>query len=292
MPFTVDLLQWQINAMEEISAKDRDVALKHLSKIKGRSNVMKNYRGKLLGIGRMNLIENKIKEEIKLQEFINSNKDLSKKYGTVIGDIRKIYEEKAETAEFNMLLSSFNYSSDLLSIANNIYRGAHELQKDDVERESAYMDRNIDMTKKKISLQLDDYYAPSDKVLFKNHLERVINLPDEQRFQVVDDMFEGENAIKQINNYVDHIYTKSKLSDKDYVFDLFGKTPEEIEAVDDPFIQLAVKFYPYYQKQKEISEARKGTLDKLYAKLIDVKKDFLGTEFVPDANRTLRLTYG
>jgi len=292
MPFIVDYFQWPINALEEISAIDRDIALKHLSKIKWRSNVMKNYRGKLLGIGRMNLISNKIEEEKALQEFIESDKKLSKKYGTVIEDIKSEYTQKAEVAEFNMLLSYFVYASDLLSIADKIYSGAHELLKNDVERESAYMDRNLEMTKKKISLQLKDFYAPSDKILLKNHIERVVNLPETQKFQVIQDMFQGENINEQIDEYVNKIYAETKLSDEDYVFELFGKTPDEIEEVDDPFIQLAVKFYPYFEKQKEISKARKGALDKLYAKLIDVKKEFLGTEFVPDANGTLRLTYG
>ena len=118
------------------------------------------------------------------------------------------------------------------------------------------------------------------------------NLPTGQSFMVVNDMFGGENTKEQIEEYVNEVYANTNLSDEAYVFELFGKSPQEIEAIDDPFIQLAIKFYPYYQKQKEISKGQKGALDILYAKLIDVKKEFLGTDFIPDANGTLRLTYG
>ena len=60
----------------------------------------------------------------------------------------------------------------------------------------------------------------------------------------------------------------------------------------DPFILLAEALHPEYQRLKKIQDERKGALDELYAKLIDVKKMFLKKDFIPDANRTLRLTYG
>jgi hypothetical protein len=62
--------------------------------------------------------------------------------------------------------------------------------------------------------------------------------------------------------------------------------------MNDPFIKLAEALYPTYQKLKETQKTRKGALDELYALLIDVKKQFLKKDFIPDANRTLRLTFG
>ncbi len=320
MPFVAELYDWQINAMEKISAENRDIALKHLSKIKGRSNTMKNYRGKLLGIRRMNLIDNKIEEEIKLQEFINSDRKRKNEYGTILDKLNEIYEEARGNAERSLVLSYLRRSSNLLSFAYTLYEGAIELQKDDVEREYSYMNRNLDMTKKRMSLSVQDFYAESDKILFKNLLDRATNLPLHQRISVIDELLYGNDIshlesitnnsphdhtdisprgetkkgdyIEQIDNFVDDAYNKSQLANEEYLLELFGKTPEEIKAIDDPFIQLAVELYPLYQEQKEIGKTRKGALDQLYAKLIDVKKEFMGSEFVPDANGTLRLTYG
>ncbi|MFC1536178.1 S46 family peptidase, partial [Candidatus Neomarinimicrobiota bacterium] len=292
MPFIVDLYEWQINALEEISAENRDVSLKHLSKIKGRSNTMKNYRGKLLGIGRMNLIDDKIEEEQRLQEFIKSDRKLKKEYGTVLDELNDIYEEMKETTERSLVLSYFRPSSELLTFAYTLYEGAIELQKDDVERESAYMNRNLDMTKKRMSLTAKDFYAPSDKILFKNLIERAANLPLHQRISIIDELFSEGEINGQIDEFIENAYSKSQLAEEKYLLELFGKTPEEIKAIDDPFIQLAVELYPLYQEQKEIGKTRKGALDQLYSKLIDVKKEFMGSEFVPDANGTLRLTFG
>ncbi len=320
MQFVAELYEWQINAMEEISAENRDIELKHLSKIKGRSNTMKNYRGKLLGIRRMNLIDNKIEEEIKLQEFINSDTKREKEYGTVLDELNDIYKETKENSERSLILGYLRRSSNLLSYAYTLYEGAIELQKDDVERESAYMNRNIDMTKKRLSLTAKDFYAESDKILFKNMLERSANLPLHQRISVIDELLYGNDVshsklitnnsphdptdispqgetkrgeyIEQIDAFIENAYSKSQLAGEEYLLELFGKTPDEIRAIDDPFIQFAIELYPLYQEQKEIGKTRKGALDQLYSKLIDVKKEFMGSEFVPDANGTLRLTYG
>lgn len=292
MPFVVDLYQWQINAMEEISATDRDIALKHLSKIKGRSNVMKNYRGKLLGISRLDLIEKKKAEEDELQKFINADKKRKKEYGTILKDIGKIYEEMEKTADHSLVWSYFKYSSDLLPVAYTIYEGSIELQKEDVDRESMYMNRNLDMTKKRISLRLKDFYAQSDKLLLKDMIKRAANLPLSKKVQVFDEMFADGELENQIDSYIEEMYDSSRIDQEEYVMELFGKSPEEISKINDPFIQLAIKLFPYYQEQKEINKERKGALDQLYVKLIDVKKEFMGAEFIPDANSTLRLTYG
>jgi hypothetical protein len=60
----------------------------------------------------------------------------------------------------------------------------------------------------------------------------------------------------------------------------------------DPFIELSEALFPTYQKLKEAQKAREGAFGHLHGQLIDVKKQFLQKEFIPDANRTLRLTFG
>ena len=292
MPFVAELYEWQINALEEISVGNRDVALKNLSKIKGLSNTMKNYRGKLLGISRMNLINNKIEEEVELQKFINSESKRKYEYGNILEELNEIYDEIKTNADRSLVLSYFRRSSELLTFAYILYEGAIELQKEDVEREYGYMNRNLDMTKKRISLTAKDFYAPADKILFKNMIERATNLPLHQRISVIDELFAGGEINEQIDEFIENAYNKSQLANEEYLLELFGKSPEEIKAIDDPFIQLVVELYPLYQEQKEIGKTRKGALDQLYAKLIDVKKEFMGSDFVPDANGTLRLTYG
>ena len=51
---------------------------------------------------------------------------------------------------------------------------------------------------------------------------------------------------------------------------------------------LMLETAPFREEQKR----REGNLNKLMADYVAVKEQFLATNFIPDANSTLRLTFG
>ena len=55
---------------------------------------------------------------------------------------------------------------------------------------------------------------------------------------------------------------------------------------------LAIDLAPLQQELREVRARRSAELSRLSALLIDVKQKYLQKDFVPDANSTLRLTYG
>lgn len=293
MPYVVQWYQWQIDLMQKMGESDRAVMLKHLSRIKGLSNTEKNYRGKLIGLNRLKLVDHKRKEEKALQQFIDADPERKMKYGTLLSDIGAIYQEMRDEAGRSLVLGYLLRSSNLLNYAYRIYEASIERGKKDVERESAYMDRNFDRTKQRLFLSLKDYYEPTDKIIFKEMLMRAAALPEEQKIPAINEILKGQsNAEAVIDKFIENAYKSSNLANEDFLKDALNKKPKQIEKLDDPFVKLAVQLYPTYQERKEKSEARRGAIDKLYAELIDIKKEFLAKDFVPDANGTLRLTYG
>ncbi len=293
MPYVVQWYQWQIDLMQKTGESDRAVMLKHLSRIKGLSNTEKNYRGKLIGLNRLKLVDRKREEEKALQQFIEADTERKKMYGTLLSDIGAIYQQMRDEAGRSLVLGYLLRSSNLLNYAYRIYEASIERRKNDVDRESAYMDRNFDRTKQRLFLSLKNYYEPTDKIILKEMLMRAATLPEEQKIPAIDEIVKGEtNAEAAIDKFIEHAYKQSKLIKEDFLEEALNKKPKQIEEMDDPFVQLAVQLYPTYQERKEKSEARRGAIDKLYARLIDIKKEFLAKDFVPDANGTLRLTYG
>ncbi len=290
MPAVAALYQQQINMMEAMGANNADVALKLTSRIKSLANVMKNYRGKLLGIKRLRLVEEKQSEEFALQEFINSESSRSEKYSTVLDNIEELFKIKRDNFDRNMVFSYLLRSSVLLNTAYQIYESAIELEKPESEREYSYMSRNIARTKKRLEISLQNYHEPTDKVLFTDLLKRALDLSNELSIPVINQII-GSSSDEAIQTFIKEIYQKSSI-DEAFLTDNWMKSPEEIKAVDDPFIQLAIKLYPSYQRRKEEDKAYRGKLNRLLANYIDIKKEFLATEFIPDANSTLRLTYG
>ena len=292
MPYVAQFYDWQISVMEKMGESDRSIAIKHLSRIKGLSNTMKNYRGKLKGLKRLKLVDRKRLEEEALQNFIEADPTRRQKYSTILQEIGEVYHDLRERAQYELLLTYLTRSVYMLRFAYTVYEAALELEKPDVERESAYMERNFSRTKQSLELALKSYYEPTDKIILKEMLMRAIRLPQGQRIDAMDNLMEGENPETSIDSFIESAYAESRLNDEDFLMKLFSKSPEAIKKLNDPFIKLAEALYPTYQELKEVRRKRKGALDQLYARLIDVKKEFLQKDFIPDANGTLRLTYG
>ena len=292
MPYVVDWYQWQINVMEKMGEKDRAVQLKHLGTIQGLSNTMKNYRGKLKGLNRLHLVDKKREEEKALEDFINSNPDRKKEYGRLLSEIDLVYKKQREQADLILVLSYLKRSSQLLSFASTVYEASIELQKDDIERKSAYMDRNFARTKQRLKIGLQNYYEATDKIIFKEMLLRASKLPEKYQIPAIKKLMGDNNPETAINKFFEKAYSESKLNNKELLFQALEKSSKQVKKMKDPFIQLAINLYPTFKKFEEQGKARRGKLDKLYAKLIDVKKQFKAKDFIPDANRTLRLTYG
>ncbi|MCK4644992.1 MAG: S46 family peptidase [Candidatus Aminicenantes bacterium] len=292
MPYVADWYAWQISIMEKMGGSDRSIALKHLSRIKGLSNTMKNYRGKLKGLIRIGLVDKKRDEEKSLKKFIGADEKRRSEYGDVLEKIGKIYEEVREQAEYELILDYLRRSVNMIYFGYSVYEGSLELRKKDLERESAYMDRNFALTKQRLLSTLKNYYEPTDKAILKEMLKRAARLQGKSRILAINDIIKDDSSEKAIDDFIEKAYSQTKLKSAISLLEALKKSPKKLKKQKDPFIELAAALYPAYQKLKETQKTRKGALDGLQAKLLDIKKRFYEKDFIPDANRTLRLTYG
>jgi len=292
MPFVADLYDWQIATMEEMGKSDRAIALKHDARIKGLANTMKNYRGKLLGMKRLRLVDRRVEEEKGLQRFIDADPTRKALYGSVLEEIGAIYQEMSSQAASEMILDYLRGSSMMLGNGFTVYESALELQKPDLERLSSYTERNLDNTKRGLQRSLQSYYEPTDKAFLKDMLMKAAKLPPVQRIAALDDILKGENPEQAIDRFIQSAYAQSKLNDEKFLSDAFGRKPDQIEQIGDPFVRIAKALYPVYLKLRETRQRRDGALSKLSALLVDAKQQYQKTSFIPDANSTLRLTFG
>lgn len=290
MPQVVEWYGWQIGLMESASSKDSATALKLSSKIKTLSNTFKNNRGKITGIRRTGLLEKRKQEEGELARFIGEDTGRRQKYGEVLAGLQTVYAEMEAHAAREFVLQYANRSPDALKIACQLYEAAKERQKPDLDRESSYMERNWQQTQTSLRRSLSNVYVPVDQDILRNLLLRAHQLPAGHRIAALESI--TGNGPAAIGSYLEQAYSKTRIFDPDTVEKLLAASPAELEQLDDPFIQLAVAIYPEMQAQKQTDKRRQGDLNRLYGLYLDVKKEFLKGEFVPDANSTFRLSYG
>jgi hypothetical protein len=292
MPMVVEWNNWQMDRFEKQAQLNPEKALALHSRIKGLANTEKNYRGKLQGIKRLNLLAGKQAEEASISIMIDADKKLKEKYGNVLNEIRDIYENDRVRATRDYLLGWFTGSVNLTGVANSLYRAAEERQKPDLERESPYMDRNFAQTKKRALLNLVNIHPPTDQVVLAELLSRINNLPAERRITQIDSIFGLTGNTANLNEYIHKTLETSRLTDAAYVDAAYQMTPQQLKALNDPIIAWVEALQPLIKAQKQKSEARSGKLEQLLAKWLEMKQLYLKTEFIPDANSTFRFTWG
>lgn len=283
LPQIVDFYQWQIDVMEEAGRDDRGVALKHASRMRGLANVEKRSRGQLKGLRRANIVETREAEEAHLQDFIESDPERRSRYGQLLSQIAQVYAEMSDSAEREALETGLFSAPRLLYLAFTVYDAAVERQKPDLERESAYMDRNFDQTTQRLLLELQDLVVDTDRILLKGMQQRLADQSDEAGQPMV--------LPADLSSW-DALYESTSLTDAEFLQKALVMSPEQLLETEDPALQVAASWYDRLMEIRQKEKQREGELNQLYGDLIQVKKDFLKSEFVPDANGTLRLTMG
>jgi len=294
-PYIVNLYRYMINILEEMSKKDRTVEIKLSSRLTGLWNGMKRNQGQLKGMKNLKLAQRRKEKENELQQFIDADPKRREKYGNLLQQLKSFYDEKRKDAGYDLLLENFLKSSTLLNNAYKVYEASIERAKEDTERESDYMGRNFDRTLQRMKQDLRNYYEPVDKIFLKGMFLRAIKLKEKDypSIPAVEEIIKNSADVeKAMDAFIETAYQSSRLNDESYMMDLLKKTTGELDQVEDPFIGLARGLYPAYKNQKDKEKRQKGQLDQLLSQLIDVKKEFAGKDFIPDANSTLRLTYG
>ncbi len=291
MPTVVDWYGWQIQNLEASAQGDRQRELALAARVKGLQNTYKNFRGKLQGIDRLNLLAVRRQQEKDLQEFIDADPVLKENYGQVLTRLDEYYQARAESAAYDLWLRYMLRSSETMSAALTVWENAIEKEKPEIEREWAYMERNLDQTTNSLVTKADTFDPVADALIMGELMKRAGGISQAEDLEALDGMT-GADGAEKARKYLEKSFKKSSLMEPDTLLEAMNKSTEELKKMRDPFLRLVAELYPPYLEMREENKRRKGELDQLQAALQEVKRQFQGKDFVPDANGTLRYTHG
>jgi hypothetical protein len=289
LPAIVDSYSWQMREMTTAGEGNRDIALKHATRFKSLANVEKRSRGQVLGLKRTGLIEERKKGEAKLQAFIESDPKRKQQYGTLLADLDEVYSEMIAEGPYEIAMQELRTACRALSFAYTIYEATVEAEKADLDREAPYMTRNLALTTQQLKLAIGDWHPPTDRIILRGMVERLEAVPEERRPETVTNWLK---KIRANGTFIDGMFDRTKVGNWDWVQSQLGNKPSELAALHDPMIDAIIALYPTFLQLRDLDKERQGQLSRLYGLYIDVRKEFEPTQFVPDANATLRLTYG
>ena len=251
---------------------------------KSLNNVLKKTRGLLDGFARKDIAAIKDVQDAEFRAWqkahADGNADLLSELDAVIAEDMALQRQEAAWLEAT--------HSDLLKSARSLYRLALERQKPDAERESGYQERDLGFIKARLT-RLEQSFVPSvDQARYAAALARYARIDAKVRPQGVDALLPAQDALTGM-------YKASQLSDTATRLAWIGKDVDAFRKSNDPFIQLAVRLHDTGMALEERRNEIDGNLERVipqYMAAVIAWKKSQGKPVYPDANSTLRVTYG
>jgi hypothetical protein len=283
LPFIQRLYEWIIKLYDEASENDPEFALATSTRVKNLANVEKNYRGKMQGMNRLNLVERKKEEERELQRYIDSNTEMKKKYGNTLNEIRNVYQEIFNYGVFPFVMRNLSQNVNKYRLAEILIENETESRKPDSERKASYRKENEERLKNAVNNLYNNLYPELEERIFAKILTEASKHPETKI------LLEAGN-IKNPNAFTVFLYENTMLKEREKYMELL-KSGNASKA-NDPYINYVIKLKAmeaeYDKKMTEIQ----GKLNILIAQYMDARRHWLDKSFIPDANSTLRLTFG
>ncbi|MBC8986412.1 S46 family peptidase [Pedobacter sp. N36a] len=293
LPYTSELYDFQNTTMENAGKKDKTTEIKLATRIKRNANVLKNYRGKLQGLKGIDLIGQKKQEDAALAQFINSNVDVKAKYGSLMSDIDHLYKIINGDAQRDLWFSQIYNSTSLLSVSRNVNSFKAALDAQPAAQKQAFFDQNINRLKQSLAANYEAYDLDVDKKIFKRMLSDAAAFNPNQKVTAVNKITsKGTNSNAVIDQFIENSIGLSKLKDESYVMNTLLKSPKSIADYNDGLLLFEQDIAKQITELKPEKDRRDGLLNKLMGDYVNVKEKFMKKDFIPDANSTLRLTYG
>ena len=294
-PTWMETLEGWIAAIEAAAPEGSEARIKYAGSLAGLNNFMKNMGGQIEGARRVGLVDRRKARETALDEWIEDEAP-DGRFEETLAKLDALTEEQAQAARDNWFYNNATRSS-MLSAAQRLYRLARERQKPDPERESGYQARDMAFFRQRMQAMERRYDPAVDKALWMYFLEHYVDAPESARVSALDESldlpatWDGES----VGRSLDRIYAETQLGDVEHRLALMDKDPEWFENSGDPFIRLAVALYDYEIALEQAAKKRAGRMQILrpdYMQAIIAWQKDQGYAAYPDANSTLRITYG
>lgn len=257
------------------------INIAYASKFARSSNYWKNSIGMNKALTKLQIVNRKKAEELAFEKWVNESETRKAIYGKVLTDLKTGYEKaNTHTHALNFINESLVSGIEMPYIANKIAA----LTADKYNKDSVLA---------KATKHYLDYYAQVDEATFSVMIDaykKAVN-PDylPAFYSVIDKKFKGDSK-----KYAASIYSKSAFTTKEKLAKALNK--KSLNLLNDPALLYwrevmgmveSIQKGPYKEASQQIADARR-----LYEAGLKEMALATGTARYPDANFTMRLTYG
>lgn len=267
-----------IRQMKTLSEGNDAKFLAFAKEIQSLENVEKNYRGKIQGLTRTGLVAQKQADETAMHTLaMNANKESRK---NIIPNLNAIWTQKTTQANqrFNYLFlnnqSAPFYAARSILNFSNAYANAKSA--DDKQKIMGEFRSSINQNYSIVDKDLEIWVL--QELLPKVNANRNVKIKSHGK--------------QELKTWISAVLSKDKLMDTGFVFKTLRTRPEKLLQYKSTLMRLVAEL----EEEASAIEATWTQLDQqlksIMPEYLDMKESYKKGQFIPDANNTLRMTFG
>jgi hypothetical protein len=282
-------------AIAESHLKDaNETAIKATVMKQSVQNGLEKYEGILQGMSKGDLLAQKDELDKKAKAW--AAQPGHEKHKAAIDRLEAMLAEQRKTAKVDFERGATFGGSSLLGTALSLIRWSEERAKPDADRKQHYQERDMPRALAGQKQFAKSYDRTLDRANFRLALVRAAKLPVADRPWLAT-LLAAPGAAKideaLIDKTLDAWYKDQQLEDEKVRTELLQKgTAKDLKASKDPFVQAALRVWPTYKAEEKKADTKAGEVMLLAPLYVEAMKEALGGALAPDANSTLRVTYG
>lgn len=292
-PIAIDMRDMRLKIIDARSKGSDLIRIQYAAKYANIANGWKKWIGENRGLQKLRTIENKKKFEQAFTEWTQQNEALKKKYGGILPMYKEIYANLYHSRRTLKFFIEAGLGSEIIGFAwkfNNLVKLSCQKITDPKE-----IERAVDLLKATTEEYFKNYDPETDKLLFINTMHAYFDSFNAENLPVCLDKVRLTYKA-DFNVYANYIFGKSSLSSKEKTLAyLSSYQPKKLLKIErDPAFVLAKNLFTHYFDNVYPDliryEDQLDSLNRIYLQgLFEMQKE---KTFYPDANLTLRVTYG
>ena len=263
---------------------DAAVRLQYADDYAGLANYWKNQHGEVTSLQNLRVVEKKQQQEKELTQWINASSERQKKYGNCLNDIKKAVEGINGDAYKAMTNANLCLSSSATLLTGWRTRNALSLKKG----EKGFTPEKIETLMKTYEKNLGNKDKATEIDIIMATLKTWERLPVDKRPDI--DGFLNKSFKGSKENFKNALANSIFISKEN--FEKFVKKPNNKVLEKDPVYQYLQSLLSMIMVNQHVySDAEKVDLPRR-TYLAALKEMNANTPMYPDANSTMRTTYG
>lgn len=283
LPFLVGYLKAWVDGLNKAGEESEEKRVKLQSDIFSLNNSIKAFEGGMIGLRRARVVARRRAEEDELLKWISADANRQAKYGQVLPELQRLSEDFYRTSARDRLLRTIPSpaSTPVFSMIIDAFSAVPE-------------GKRVDERKKK---EIETLFATHEPIVeeevIKFYLKAISELPSDQKFDAAEKLFGGgslRERRRQESTFAEMIVKDFNSPQK--IISIYEMSIDELKSRYPDLTEFALALI---QERKAI----KVRLDRFSEKIDDLRvlyqkamAEMKGIEPYPDANSTLRFTYG